>query len=437
MLEHFACVFLHYPQMRLDKYLQQKYPEFSRTDLQKIIAEGKVLLNGKVLQKNFQVQEGVEPEVLQMPEKKESLLEPENIPLNIVFEDEHLAVINKPRNMVMHPGSGISKGTLAAGLLWHFKNSLSKVNGPLRPGILHRLDKDTPGLLVVAKTDLAHKELTRQLEERILERTYRAVIWGILRDREGTIDAPIERDPRNRLKMAVHANGKTAITNYKTLETFSIASLVEFKLDTGRTHQIRIHTRYLGNPVVGDPVYDGREESAKRIDTIYRPVAENLLEIAPAQLLQSCRIKFKHPKTKKTMEFKTEDDEPLSKALDLLRQNASNANSPLQLFTPPQVFANPDDIEQPEEEDEEEELVRRPTRAERYAAAKIKRALKKERKKIAHETNHTTSQDSPESSSQAKDDNERKSSPWESFLRKERSFANARKKPECLGDVSK
>ncbi len=350
-------------------------------DLQKIIAEGKVLLNGKVLQKNFQVPENAELEILQMPVKEESFLEPENIPLNIIFEDEHLAVINKPRDMVMHPGNGISKGTLAAALLWHFKNSLSKINGPLRPGILHRLDKDTPGLLVVAKTDLAHRELTRQLEERVLERTYKAAIWGILRDREGTIDAPIERDPRNRLKMAVQANGKTAVTNYKTLEAFSIASFVEFKLDTGRTHQIRVHARYLGNPVVGDPIYEGREESTKRIDTIYRQIAEKLLEIAPAQLLQSYKIKFKHPKTKKAMEFKIEEDEPLKQALDLLRQNASDAKnySPLQLFAPPQIFANPDDVELPLEEVEEEPVKARPTRAERYAATKIKRALKRER----------------------------------------------------------
>ncbi|MCL2260462.1 MAG: RluA family pseudouridine synthase [Fibromonadales bacterium] len=366
--------------MRLDKYLQSQYPEYSRTDLQKIIADGKVLLNGKPLQKNFNVPENTELEILQMPEKKESFLEPENIPLNIIFEDEHLAVINKPRNMVMHPGNGISKGTLAAGLLWHFKEGLSKINGPLRPGILHRLDKDTPGLLVVAKTDLAHRELTRQLEERTLERTYKAIIWGILRDREGTIDAPMTRDQRNRLKMAVQKNAKIAITNYKTLETFSIASLVEFKLDTGRTHQIRVHARYLGNPVVGDPIYDGREESAKRIDTIYQPIAESLLKIAPAQLLQSYKIKFKHPKTKKTMEFKIEEDEPQKSALELLRHNADGTGIPMQLFTPPQIFANPDDVELPlEYDDDDDEYTIRPTRAERYAATKIKRALKKER----------------------------------------------------------
>jgi len=372
--------------MRLDKYLQSKYPEYSRTDLQKIIAEGKVLLNGKPLQKNFNVPENAEPEILQMPKKKESFLEPENIPLNIVFEDEHLAVINKPRDMVMHPGNGISKGTLAAGLLWHFKSGLSQINGPLRPGILHRLDKDTPGLLVVAKSDLAHRELTRQLEERTLERTYKAIIWGILRDREGTINAPMDRDQRNRLKMAVQQNGKVAITNYKTLETFSIASLVEFKLDTGRTHQIRVHARYLGNPVIGDPLYDGREESAKRIDTIYQPTAEALLKIASAQLLQSYKIKFKHPQTKKTMEFKIEEDEPQKNALELLRSNTiasagSAAGTPMQLFTPPQIFANPDDIELPVEyeDDDDYEYSVRPTRAERYAATKIKRALKKER----------------------------------------------------------
>jgi len=365
--------------MRLDKYLQLQYPEYSRTDLQKIIADGKVLLNGKALQKNFNVPENAELEILQMPEKNESFLEPENIPLNIVFEDEHLAVINKPRDMVMHPGNGISKGTLAAGLLWHFKADLSKINGPLRPGILHRLDKDTPGLLVVAKSDLAHRELTRQLEERTLERTYRAIIWGILRDREGTIDAPMDRDQRNRLKMSVQHDGKPAVTNYKTLETFSIASLVEFKLDTGRTHQIRVHARYLGNPIVGDSLYDGREESAKRIDTIYQPVAESLLKIAPAQLLQSCKIKFKHPKTKKAMEFKIEEDEPQKNALELLRRNIDSAGIPMQLFTPPQIFANPDDVELPVEEEDNDEYTIRPTRAERYAATKIKRALKKER----------------------------------------------------------
>jgi len=372
--------------MRLDKYLQAKYPEYSRTDLQKIIAEGKVLLHGKALQKNFRVETAnsgcpePEIEILQMPVKEESFLEPENIPLNIVFEDEHLAVINKPKDMIMHPGNGISKGTLAAALLWHFKNSLSQINGPLRPGILHRLDKDTPGLLVVAKTDFAHKELTRQLETRALERTYRAVIWGVLRDREGEIDAPIERDQRNRLKMAVQPKGKSAITNYKTLETFSIASYVEFKLDTGRTHQIRVHARYLGNPVVGDPLYDGREESAKRIDPIYKTVTEKLLEAAKSQTLQSYKIKFMHPQTENAMEFEIPPDESLNDVLCILRNEVkAGASFPLQLFEPPQVFANPEDIEIEPEKIEEEPVKERLTRAERYAAAKIRRALKKER----------------------------------------------------------
>jgi len=376
--------------VRLDKYLQTKYPEFSRTDLQKIIANGNVLLDGKPLPKNFDVDENSPIEILQLPTKTESHLEPENIPLNIVFEDEHLAVINKPRDMAMHPGSGVHKKTLAAALLWHFKN-LSQINGPLRPGILHRLDKDTPGLLVVAKNDFAHKELTRQLEARILERTYRALIWGILRDQEGEIDAPIERDPRNRLKMSVQAEGKVAKTNYKTLETYGIASLVEFKLNTGRTHQIRVHARYLGNPVVGDPLYEGREESAKRIDTIYKPVAEKLLEFAKSQLLQSYKIKFKHPKTKKVMEFKIEEDEPLKKSIDFLRKNCGKSNVPVQLFEPPQIFANPEDIELPPEEIEEAPVKARPTRAERYAAIKMKRALKKARYASALDSASTNS----------------------------------------------
>ena len=371
-----------YSQMRLDKYLQKKYPEYSRTDLQKIIAEGKVLLNGKPLQKKFQVPEDAQIEILQLPVKTESHLEPENISLNIVFEDEHLAVINKPRNMVMHPGNGTGKGTLAAALLWHFKN-LSQINSPLRPGILHRLDKDTPGLLVVAKTDMAFRELAYQLETRVLERTYRAVIWGILRDKEGEINAPIWREPRNRLKMSVQANGKPAKTNYKTLETFGIASLVEFKLDTGRTHQIRVHARYLGNPVVGDPLYEGREESAKRIDPLHKNIANKLLEIADSQLLQSYKIKFKHPKTKKAMEFEISLDEQLQSALDILQSDAQKygTNSAMQLFEPPQIFANPEDIEPIPEDIDEEPVKVRPTRAERYAATKIKRALKKAQKK--------------------------------------------------------
>ncbi|GHV15302.1 pseudouridine synthase [Fibrobacterales bacterium] len=374
--------------MRLDKFLQGKYPQYSRTDLQKIIAEDKVLFEGVPLSKNFQVEGDLDLEILQLPQKTESFLEPENIPLNIVFEDEHLAVINKSRNMVMHPGNGVHKGTLAAALLWHFKSSLSKVNGAMRPGILHRLDRNTPGLLVVAKTDSAHKELTRQLEERVLERTYRAVVWGVLRDQEGEVNAPVEHDSRNRLKMSVQADGKTAITHYKTLETFTIASLVEWKLETGRTHQIRVHSRYLGNPVVGDPLYEGREESAKRIDTIYRPLADSLLEIAPSQLLQSYKIKFLHPETKVEMHFEIKEDEPLKNALKLLRaeKSAGLSGESLQIFPPPQMFANAEDIEVEEEEIEEEEYKVRPTRAERYAAVKIKRALKKEKERLKRDS---------------------------------------------------
>jgi len=188
--------------------------------------------------------------------------------------------------------------------------------------------------------------------------------------------------------MAVQQSGKSAITNYKTLETFGIASLVEFKLDTGRTHQIRVHARYLGNPVIGDPLYEGREESAKRIDTIYQPLAQSLLKIASSQLLQSYKIKFKHPKTKKTMEFKIEEDEPQKSALELLRRETTNANTPMQLFQPPQIFANPDDIELPiEEEEDEGPIAIRLTRAERYAATKIKRALKKERELLRLKAN--------------------------------------------------
>ena len=250
---------------RVDRFLQSELKEFSRTDIQKLIASEQVLFEGKPVAKNFRLEPEMEIQVLSLPEKEESNLEPEDIPLDIVYEDEDIVVINKPRRLVVHPGSGIRSGTLAAALLFHFKENLSQVGGPLRPGIVHRLDKDTPGLMVVAKNDKAHLSLSSQLEMRTLKRTYNALVWGQPRDLEGTIDAPIERDSRNRLKMAVSPNGKEARTHYKILEFYAFASLLELDLETGRTHQIRVHNRYMGNPVFGDPLYDGRDACLMRI----------------------------------------------------------------------------------------------------------------------------------------------------------------------------
>ena len=283
---------------RIDKFLVGVMENVSRTDVQKLIEAGEVKVGGGKVVKNFRVETGMAVVVEKMIEKESSTLEPEDIPLNIVYEDDDIVVINKPRNLVVHPGNGVSKGTLAAALLYHFKENLSTVNGPLRPGIVHRLDKDTPGLMVVAKNDAAHRHLAHQLETRTLHRTYNALVWGCPRDLEGTIDAPIGRNPKNRLKMAVVKGGKESRT----------------------THQIRVHSRYTGHPVVGDPLYDGRDESLNRVPPLMKPVAEKVLEIAPAQLLQAVKIELIHPRTNKKLTFKVPMEEPFANVLKLLKK---------------------------------------------------------------------------------------------------------------------
>lgn len=305
---------------RIDKFLVGVMENVSRTDVQKLIAAGEVKVGGAPASKNFRVETGMVVVVEKLIEKPSSTLEPEDIPLDIVYEDEDIVVLNKPRNLVVHPGSGVSKGTLAAGLLHHFKDNLSAVNGPLRPGIVHRLDKDTPGLMVVAKNDAAHRQLAHQLETRTLHRTYNALVWGCPRDLEGCIDAPIGRNPKNRLKMAVVKGGKESRTHFVAKQFFAIATLLELQLESGRTHQIRVHTRYTGHPVVGDPLYDGREESLNRVPPLMKEIAEKMLEIAPAQLLQAVKIELIHPRTGKKMKFKVPLEEPFAKVLKLLKK---------------------------------------------------------------------------------------------------------------------
>ena len=305
---------------RIDKFLVGVMENVSRTDIQKLIVAGEVKVGGAAVSKNFRVETGMVVVVEKVPEKQASSLEPEEIPLDIVYEDDDIVVLNKPRNLVVHPGNGVRTGTLAAGLLHHFKDNLSAVNGPLRPGIVHRLDKDTPGLMVVAKNDAAHRHLAHQLETRTLHRTYQALVWGCPRDLTGVIDAPIGRNPKNRLKMAVVKGGKESRTHFEAKHFFAIATLLELQLESGRTHQIRVHSRYTGHPVVGDPLYDGREDSLNRVPPLMRPIAEKVLEIAPAQLLQAVKIELIHPTTGKKMKFKVPLEEPFAKVLKLLKK---------------------------------------------------------------------------------------------------------------------
>jgi 23S rRNA pseudouridine1911/1915/1917 synthase len=386
---------------RIDKFLVGVMENVSRTDVQKLIAAGEVKVGGAQASKNFRVETGMVVVVEKIPEKEASTLEPENIPLDIVYEDDDIVVLNKPRNLVVHPGNGVQNGTLAAGLLYHFKENLSAVNGPLRPGIVHRLDKDTPGLMVVAKNDAAHRHLAHQLETRTLHRTYNALVWGHVRDLEGTIDAPIGRNPKNRLKMAVVKDGKPSRTHYVAKKFFAFATLLELQLESGRTHQIRVHSRYMGHPVVGDPLYDGRDGCLNRVSPLMKDIAAKVLEIAPAQLLQAVKIELIHPTTGKKMKFKVPLEKPFEQVLKLLKKECP-ADAPT--FDEDEGFHDFDadirfDEGYEEEVDEESldkfdecvfpELKERKTRAQRHAekaaTAAHRRAKAAERKRIKQE----------------------------------------------------
>lgn len=376
---------------RLDRFLQKKLSDYSRTDIQKLIAENQVTIAGAPAKKNLRLSEGMLVCVASLPQKESSSLEPEKMDLHIVYEDDDVAVIFKPRGVVVHPGNGVSKGTLAAGLLYHFKEKLSAVNGPLRPGIVHRLDKDTPGLMIVAKNDKAHRNLAHQLETRTLHRKYEALIWGHPRDLSGEIELPLGRDPKSRIRMAVVKNGKFARTRYKAKKFFSIATLMEYELDTGRTHQIRVHSRYTGHPIVGDPIYEGREASLSRVPPLYREVAEELLKLAPAQLLEAVEIRFAHPRTRKKMSFSVPLEKPFEDVVRLLEKECPESAP---TFDEDTSFRNFDEtsIENPyldepaeiEEEYpyEEEPVKERLTRAERLA---MKKERIKKRKAIEAE----------------------------------------------------
>ena len=271
---------------RLDKALSEQLFDVSRTKIKSYLDDGLILVNDKVEKASYRVQENDVIFVNDLP-KEVTDLSAENIPLDIVYEDDDLMVINKPKGLVVHPGAGNKNGTLANGLKFHSDN-LSTINGDFRPGIVHRLDKDTAGLLVVAKNDFAHVKLQEQLVDHTLSRKYYALVLGVISEDNGQIIAPIGRDKQNRQKMAVDLrNGKEAETSFKVLKRYSNSTLVECILKTGRTHQIRVHMNYIGHPVIGDPLY------GKGNRVIYDD----------GQLLYAHYIKFIHPRTKKALDF--------------------------------------------------------------------------------------------------------------------------------------
>lgn len=241
--------------MRIDRYLTLKNENLSRSYLQKLIKEGQVLVNGDPVKANYLVQV-MDRITVCIPDAQEPEILPEDIPLDILYEDEYLLVINKPKGMVVHPAAGHVSGTLVNAVLAHCKGNLSGINGVLRPGIVHRIDKDTTGALLVCKDDTTHRELAEQLKAHSIRRRYRAIVSGNLKEDTGTIEGPIGRHPTDRKRMAINPrNGKDAITHYQVLERFGNATYIECVLETGRTHQIRVHMTSIGHPLLGDEVY--------------------------------------------------------------------------------------------------------------------------------------------------------------------------------------
>lgn len=275
---------------RIDLYLTAQAEELTRSAVQKLIESGNVMVNHTLPAKNTKLKAG-DHIILTIPELTADEALPENIPLEIMYEDDDLLVVNKPKNMVVHPAPGNYTGTLVNALLYHCGDSLSGINGVLRPGIVHRIDKDTSGLLIVAKNDFAHRLLAEQIKVHSFTRKYKAVVYGNLREDEGTIHAPIGRHPVDRKKMTVtEKNARDAITHYRVLERFRGFTFVELTLETGRTHQIRVHMASVGHPVAGDPVY-----GPKKVITALN-----------GQCLHAYYISFEHPRTHQTITLSSE-----------------------------------------------------------------------------------------------------------------------------------
>lgn len=239
---------------RIDKVLSACIDTLSRSFIQKLLKDGKVTVNGSAVKPNYRVKENDRISFL-IPAAVEPDIEPENIPLSVLYEDDDVLVVDKPKGMVVHPAPGHYSGTLVNAVLYHCKGNLSGINGVLRPGIVHRIDRDTTGSVIVCKNDMAHNDIARQLKAHSINRVYRAIVCGNMKEAEGTIDAPIGRDKKDRKKMAVTPGGKHAVTHYKVLAALKKYTYIECRLETGRTHQIRVHMASIGHPLLGDEVY--------------------------------------------------------------------------------------------------------------------------------------------------------------------------------------
>jgi 23S rRNA pseudouridine1911/1915/1917 synthase len=301
---------------RLDAWLAARLPDLSRTRLAQLLAGGRVTVNGRPAKKSYRPEPGDVVDV-EVPPPEPSAVAAEAIPLEIVYQDEDLLVLDKPAGIVVHPAPGHRGGTLVNALLYHVSD-LSGIGGVLRPGIVHRLDKDTSGLLLVAKNDAAHRALADALKRREIRRIYWTLAWGHLPEDEVTVDAPIARSATDRKRMAVHEGGRRALTRFTRLERWPAADLLRAELETGRTHQIRVHLAHIGHPVVGDPVYGGG--GARRMSGPTLAWARELERRVPRQFLHAAELRFRHPRTGEPMRFLSKLPEDLAPVLAWARE---------------------------------------------------------------------------------------------------------------------
>ena len=288
---------------RIDKFLTESSPDFSRSFLQKLLKSGLVDVDGKTVKSSYRLSAG-ETVSFEVPEAVEAEIKAENIPLDILYEDGDLILINKPKGMVVHPAAGHYEGTLVNGLMYHCKDQLSGINGVMRPGIVHRIDMDTTGVLVVCKNDFSHNSIAEQLKVHSITRKYYAIVHGILKEDDGTVNAPIGRHPTDRKKMSINSkNGRDAVTHYHVLERFRQYTFVECRLETGRTHQIRVHMTSLGHPLLGDEVYGPAKQPYH----------------LQGQTLHAGVLGFIHPRTGEYMEFQAPLPEYFEELLRKLR----------------------------------------------------------------------------------------------------------------------
>jgi len=290
---------------RIDAWLASHLEDMTRSAAQRLVEEGSVTVNGKTVAKNYKLS-GSETIEVKLPDPEPVDVVPQNIPLDIVFEDSDVIVVNKPKGLVVHPAPGHPDGTLVNALLYHCGDSLSGIGGELRPGIVHRIDRDTSGLIIAAKNDFAHQKLAAQLQDHTLARVYECIVTGNLREDSGTVDAPIGRHRTDRKKMAVVADGRNAVTHWEVIDRYPGCTHVRCRLETGRTHQIRVHMAYLGHPILGDTVYGNK-----------KPVPG-----LQGQCLHAVGLKFLHPRTGELVELSCGRTEEFEKQLQKLQNKA-------------------------------------------------------------------------------------------------------------------